>query len=108
MKLWYFAHPYSSPSKENHSENFALCNDRAVRLLDNGYLIFSPISHSHPLQHVKESTLDFWLKLDVEFMDRCDGLILAPGWEESEGCRFEYEYFKEKNKPILFYSEIFK
>lgn len=100
-KLWYFAHPYSSSEPDGRSKNFHLCNQRAVQLLDAGYHIFSPISHSHPLQGVARNGSEFWLDLDASFMQRCDGLILAPGWETSKGCRVEQDYFSKAGKPIL-------
>ena len=106
MKLWYFGHPYSSRAENGKLANFNLCNERTVQLLDLGYKIFSPISHSHPLQKVKQNSSEFWIDLDSAFMDRCDGLILAPHWENSKGCEIEYDYFKKQNKPVLYFANI--
>lgn len=104
--LWYFAHPYSASTKPGQIRNFELANERAIRLLDAGYMIFSPISHSHPLQEVKDSSRDYWISLDKCFMNRCDGLILAPGWKESKGCRIEKEYFEKTGKFIKLFEEM--
>jgi len=104
-KLWYFAHPYSG---ENEQGNFDLNNERVSALLDFGYRIYGPITYCHVLHLVKHRDWKFWIDFDRPFMEKCDGLILAPGWENSKGCKIEYEYFQKVGKPILFYRELVK
>jgi len=98
-KLYYFAHPYSG----NPEENFRLANERTVVLIENDWDVFSPISHSHPLQLIKDRPYDEWMELDNVIMSRCDGLILAPGWQKSKGCVLEREWFAKRGLPILEY-----
>jgi len=101
-KLFYFAHPYSG----NCEENFRLANERTIKLLNAGYHIFSPISHSHPLQMVQDNSYKFWLCLDKTIMSRCDGIILAPGWKDSKGCQVERKWFESMGLPILEYEKM--
>ena len=115
--LWYLAHPYTVYN-DNGTNNLKLekCNyinacKLSAKALRAGIKIYSPISHTHPI-HVYGgfvgTNLDFWLQLDKEFMMACVGMILCDGWEESEGCRFEVDYFKTMNKPILLLEEALK
>lgn len=100
-KLYYFAHPY----EEDPEKNFKLANTRTVKLLDAGYLVFSPITHTHYLQGVKQNNHDFWLHLDFTIMDRCDVVIFAPEWEHSKGCVLEMKRAIQRKQQILFYPD---
>ena len=103
-KLYYFAHPYSS----NPIDNFRLCVNKTARLLEAGFPVFSPIVYSHSVDMKKSHNKYFWENLDNLIIRKCDfaGIILAPGWEDSDGCRRERNLFKVQGKPVLFYSEL--
>ena len=105
--LWYFAHPYDS-TNNTPAKNYQLCNQRATKLMDLGYIIFSPITHSHPLNVIKKRSFESWMSFDRLIMPMCMGLILAPRWRESKGCKEEYEYFKSIGRMILFYEDLIK
>lgn len=117
--LFYFAHPYTVKDKDGNyvpeaeEANFQLANYRAGRLLLAGYNIYSPISHTHPIhratiEFLKKHEHKLWYDFDLAFIEHANftGIILAPGWEESEGCRLEYEIFRRTDKPILLYELI--
>lgn len=102
-KLWYLAHPYTSPHREQ--ENFESACQFAAALLEAGFYVYSPISHTHPLHQymgimTKEEEYALYLPFGKEFAKRCDGLILAPAWAGSRGCREEYAWFREWKRPI--------
>ena len=112
--LWYFAHPYTSKDAEGHyvpsaeRANFRICCLRAAELYHAGYNLYAPICHTHPIHNADPRFLtahehDLWYKLDLHFIERVvwDGLILAPGWEDSHGCRLERDTFTKLHLPIL-------
>ena len=105
-KLWYFAHPYYNKLDAIKYLNHRDCIKRTLKLINAGYQIFSPIVYSVPLNEFIHGDHSFWIAFDKPFMEKCDGLILAPGWEKSKGCNIEYEYFKQAGKPIIFYEDI--
>jgi len=108
-KLYYLAHPYTGDGTvENMEDNYRIANRRTITLMKLGYNIFSPITYTHVMDVENKNIFDVidWLKLDKIFLDRCDGIIMAPGWEDSLGCRLEYEYAIKSNKEILFYEKI--
>ena len=116
--FYYFAHPYTCRDERNNfisegeEANFQLCNQRAARLMEAGYNIYSPISHTHSIHRASPVFLarhehEMWYKLDLEFISKTqfDGIILAPGWEKSKGCKMERDEFFRKNLIILGYEE---
>jgi nucleoside 2-deoxyribosyltransferase len=48
MKKIYLAGPYSHWNPAVRAIRFHKLNEKAAELLNAGFLVFSPISHSHP------------------------------------------------------------
>jgi len=120
MKFYYFAHPYTCTDGERYvpegeAANFRLACYRAGQLLLAGYNVFSPISHTHPIHRATPEFLarhehKLWYDLDMEVIERTDfdGIILAPGWERSKGCREERRVFEKQGKRIAEYEDIMR
>ncbi len=118
--VWYYAHPYSVKNPDGsicacgQHANFIQCCVRTARLIENGWLIFSPICHSHPIEAVSP-TMNAdpfpWYIYDHNLIHQLNfaGLILAPGYSNSIGCQSEREHFlhHQQKKTILYYEEIF-
>ena len=117
--LWYFAHPYTAKDADGHyvyaaeEANFRLCAMRAGELLKRGYNIYAPIVHSHPIHSACPDFLrthehEIWYGLDNQVIARTswDGIILAPGWEFSGGCKMERRQFEERDLVVRLYDEI--
>lgn len=117
--LWYFAHPYTAkdaagdyvPAAEE--ANFNLCCIRAAELLQMGYNVYAPISHTHPIhircpRFLRDHEHDMWYGLDDEVIAKTEwqGIILAPGWASSSGCLHELTLFKKRGLKILYYAAI--
>lgn len=105
MKRLYLAAPYTSPCKELILSRVEAVNKLAASLMDQGYCVFSPISHSHPIsEYTKADALDhdFWLNQDLEFMEWADEVWVykLAGWEESRGIKREIEYANKLGKVI--------
>lgn len=123
--LYYFAHPYTTKDDkgcyvhEAEEANFRLCCYRSSRLLLAGYNIYSPISHTHPIhlscpEFLQAHEHELWYKLDIAFIEHAGftGLILAPNWGNSSGCKLEYDWFLKhrrsdgRSHDILMYKNI--
>jgi nucleoside 2-deoxyribosyltransferase len=101
----YLAIPYSGMEESS----FEQANEATVKLLKQGFNVFSPITHSHPLTRFDlPGTWEFWSKIDYQFLDWCDVcLVLVPkeGEEKviaSVGVKAEIDYAIKKNKLVLF------
>lgn len=105
----YLAIPYSF----NPKMSFDIANRVAADLMAMGHVVFSPISHSHPIaDHMDEALRldhDFWMRADLPLVEWADevrvvvigeyGLDLI---EKSKGVKREMQYAKELGKPVKF------
>lgn len=114
-KILYLACPYTHRDFQVRLRRFEQATKAAASLISDGYIVFSPITMTHPIDIVlagSENTLgsDFWIKFDEAFMDRCDELVLLEidGWMESSGVIREIEYFRANNKPLWSIDENFQ
>jgi hypothetical protein len=99
--LWYLGSPYSK-YPGGLEEAFRLVCIKASKLMLEGYAIFCPIAHSHPIE--TPSTHDFWLGQDVAFLAVSEGMFVyqMPGWEESFGLNWEIQYMEGLGKEIRY------
>jgi hypothetical protein len=61
---------------------------------------------SHPISEFTDIStgFEFWEKLDLMVIDRCDGVIVAtlPGWDTSVGVTAEVIHAQETGKPVIY------
>jgi len=109
MKI-YLAIPYTFAP----STSFRIANIVAAKLMNEGHVVFSPISHSHSIaDHLEASKRldnDFWMKQDIPLIEWCDevwvvkigqhGIYLI---EESKGCQREILEAARIGKPVNIY-----
>ena len=111
--LWYLAHPYTADTADEISRNVVSADTIAARLIDKGYQIYSPISHTHQMHLIgvqlglwKVSEWKMWMDIDFEFIKHCEGIIMSPYWSRSKGCRIELETFEDNGKKILYAEDL--
>lgn len=103
--LGYLATPYSKFGGGLEAA-FAEAARIAARMLQNGFRLYSPIAHTHPLAiHGGLDPLDhgIWLPFDEAMMAKADYLLIAEmdGWRDSKGIAYEIEFFAAAGKPIF-------
>lgn len=104
--LYYLATPYTK-YPGGIEVAFQHACQVAAGLIKDGYKIYSPIAHTHPIAlHGGMDALDhsFWLPFDQAMMNACGALIVAKmtGWQESSGVKHEIEVFTEQSKPVVY------
>lgn len=104
MKI-YLCCPYSHPDPEMRERRFQLVNKKAAELMQQGHIVFSPISHSHPIAEfisTKSCSHEFWLAQDRAFLDWCDEMWIykIAGWDKSKGIAMEREYAEKCHIPV--------
>lgn len=106
MLIAYLAAPYSSDSKDVVLKRVFLINRKAAELMQDGYVVFSPVSHSHGIADHIDNHLDqdFWLKQDLPFIDLVHFLFVykLPGWTKSKGIKKEIIEARKQSKKIVF------
>jgi hypothetical protein len=100
MEIIYLAVPYSHPDPVVRECRFIAANRIAAKLMKEGKLIFSPISHSHNID--LGGDWKRWEQFDRIFLELCSSMVVLclPGWEESVGVRSEIKIMKELGKEI--------
>lgn len=87
------------------TRRFKAACKKAADLMDRGYVVFSPIAHSHAVERegmheVRDG--NFWLAQDLEILKRCDRLFVykLQGWDRSRGIAREVAFAQEEGIPI--------
>ena len=89
----YLACPYSHPHYAIRLARFHSANIAAGRLMNEGYNVYSPISHTHPIAEVCDLPTDwtFWEPYDRAFLQISSALYVLQidGWDISKGVSAE-------------------
>ena len=105
MKI-YLACPYTDPCPRIMEARFQIINKEAGRLMQQGHLVFSPISHTHPIAVACELPrgFDFWQAYDRTFIDWCEELWVCrmDGWAKSKGVMSEIKMAIELGKKVVY------
>lgn len=103
----YLASPYTSKYVNEMEERFRAACRAAGDLMNSGYLVFSPIAHTHPIAVVCDLPrhADFWMEYDETFIEWCDELWVLgiDGYKESKGIKAEVRIAEKLGKPIKLY-----
>ena len=88
-KIIYLAVPYAHPEYSVMFQRYQAVSKAATILTGAGYLVFSPITHAHPIASkiTREKGWDFWQQIDLPILQICGLLLIIklPGWEQSKG-----------------------
>lgn len=106
----YLAIPYTF----NAELSYSIANKVAAKLIGEGNVVFSPISHSHIIaDHMDESlrySQEFWMAQDLPFIEWCDKVVCVVigefGYDlidNSKGVQKELNEANLLNKQIEFY-----
>jgi hypothetical protein len=99
MGIVYLAAPYSHPILAERIRRFEAINRHAAKMMRDGIIVFSPISHTHPIAMAGElpTGWEFWGKQDREFLSHCKRFVVLklPGWDKSKGVAAEMKIADE-------------
>jgi hypothetical protein len=100
----YLACPYTHPDELVRMARFRAANLVAAKLILSGEIVYSPISHMHPIaeEHKLPIHWTFWKKSDEFFIRACSKVVVlqVAGWDKSYGVMREIELAKELEKPV--------
>ena len=84
MNKVYLGIPYAW----NPERSFQLANIVAAELMQQGDIVFSPVSHGHPIgKHLKQLQFDyyFWMKQDLPMLASCNRMVVVVPSDEDGG-----------------------
>ena len=90
----YLACPYSDPDPEIRTSRVRAADIAAAYLMEEkGYVVFSPLTHSHAIAEYLDNHLshEFWLSQDASHILTCNKVIIyrIVGWDNSFGVAWE-------------------
>jgi hypothetical protein len=104
-KLYYLASPYTHENTKIMKTRFInVCKLSAI-LLKKGIHNLCPIASSHPTAKygkIVSTVWKDWAKLDLNFLKRCDGILISmldKEWYKSVGMKAEFEYAVKHGIP---------
>jgi len=91
---------------EDRELSFHVANKIAAYFLSQGEVVYSPITHSHPIHFYMNgmgNDHDLWMKYDEVMSSYCNRIyIICKGnWKKSKGVMREMGWFKRDKKPIF-------
>jgi hypothetical protein len=106
--LVYLASPYSHPDPAVRLQRFHEACRKAADLMHHGFLVFSPIAHSHSIAVGWGLPLgwEYWEDFDLRLISTCDEMIvlMLPGWQDSVGVTQEIGIAANLGKPIHYHN----
>jgi hypothetical protein len=105
MTIKYLAIPYSHTDDEIKDLRFEIANAVSARLMKEGEVIFSPISHSHPMvKYGLPGDWNYWKNQDIMFLNVCSEfcVVMLEGWEESTGVSSEIAHMEQRGIDVQF------
>lgn len=104
MKKIFLCAPYSHPQRIVRDARALIINKVAANLINQGNIVFSPISHSHEMAQQNElpTEFEFWQIQNHEFIKWADSVtvLMLNGWKESRGVADEIEFADKIGKPV--------
>lgn len=96
----------SGPMKGYPQSNFPAFHEAARRLRSAGFDVVNPAEIN-----VKgaESDADYYnqcMRADIRAMCDCDGIVMLPGWERSNGAHIELHLAHRLGFDVLFYERM--
>lgn len=108
--LVYLACPYSHKDPAVREARFHAVTRYAARLTNEGLIVFSPITHSHPMHLIGlDGDWTFWERVDRVYLGLCHKIFVLklPGWEESIGVTAEIKIAQESGMEIEYVEPFF-
>lgn len=103
----YLATPYSHERAEIRERRFIEAAHVAGHLMSRGYIVYSPITHTHPIAVMCQlpTGFTFWRELDTHMIHLAEELwvVMLDGWMKSTGIKHEVELAEDRCIPIHFY-----
>lgn len=105
----YLATPYSHPYSDVREARFHAVNKVAAKLMEAGHLVYSPISHFHPIKEAGglPGGWDYFERHDKYMIDCCKTVMVLvnDGVRVSVGVKAEVQYARQIGLVVVFIND---
>jgi len=105
----YLSSPYTHDDEKVRLYRYEKALETLAELTKYGYIVFSPIVHSHPMAEKYDMPKDstYWSTVNRTFVYSCSALVVLciEGWSKSSGVSEEVEQAERENKEIFYIKE---
>ena len=103
MKLVYVAGKYRGPTIRAVVENIRAAEHVALELWRLGFAVICPQKNSALFDGACPD--EVWLAGDLVMLERCDAVVMVPGWESSSGARAEKLHAHGRGIPVYLWPD---
>lgn len=100
----YVAGPYTAPTPEGIRSNIERAQQVALDCLREGLDPYTP--HVSSMGIERGLSEPEWLALGLRWLERCDVVVLCPGWRTSRGTLAEIARAREFGIPVIEHGEL--
>ena len=105
--LIYTAGPYSQTAGAGTvEENIQRAKDIAVELWNRGYTVLCPHLNTAGFETLTTLSNKDFVDRDLEMVERCDAIVMLPGWESSLGAVRELECARSNDLVVWFWPDV--
>lgn len=100
----------SGPIRDPRGAHFVEANIRAAEavakhLWQKGYAVICPHTNTRAFDGI--ITDDEFIVGDIAILERCDAVVMLPGWKASEGAKKEFEAAVDLGVPVFHWADCF-
>lgn len=109
-ELVYLAGPYTHKKESMQTDRFNALTEFAANLMrDHDMVVYSPITHCHPIaEYGLPGGWEYWERNCEAMLSRCNKMIVLklPGWKESVGVKGELEIAERLGIPVEYVDHV--
>ncbi len=102
----YISGPYSAKTSEEVARHVAVAEETAMQVLHAGHVPIVPHRINQKWmddERFRDYTLNDWLtRLCLPLLEKCDAILMLPGWELSVGAVMESNRAVEASIPVFY------
>lgn len=103
----YLAGPYRGKAPHpTTQENIEQAHAIAAELWEKGYIVICPHKNTENFEAMTTLDHDEFVRRDLQIVERCDAMVMLPGWDQSGGAMVERGHANHLGIPVWEYPEL--
>ena len=104
--ILYVAGPFRAETWEGIQENIENAKKVAKELWERHHAPICPHANTDWPPESCGATQDDYLQGDILILARCDGIVMVPGYQDSEGAMKELQFAQNRDMPVWYYPDL--